>query len=334
MRDGTGWRATAYVILELPLSCAGAYLAAVPWVSGVFYLTYPLWWLILPLQGRGRRGGALHPLPISTPLPFGGLHIVTFPGALPLAALGAGLLLVAPWTTRLAVAGDLWLIRALLGRAGRSERIRELEESRALAVDDAAAALRRVERDLHDGAQARLVALAMHLGRARQKLGADGRPPDLPRAVELVDAAHQGAKDALTELRDLARGIHPPVLDSGLADALATLTARSAVPATLSADIPVRPTPAIETIAYFCVAELLANAAKHSSAGQLSVTATGRADMLLLSVLDDGTGGARQRDDGGLAGLAQRVRTVDGSISISSPAGGPTAVTVELPLRA
>jgi signal transduction histidine kinase len=333
LRDGTGWRAAAYLILKLPLACGGAYLAAVPWLGGTFYLTYPLWWLVLPLRGRG-PGGTGRPLPISTPLPFGGLHIVTFPGALAVAALGAGLLLAAPWATRLSVTLDLWLIRTLLARADRSERIRELEESRAQAVDDSAAALRRVERDLHDGAQARLVALAMHLGRAREKLGADGDPADVSRARELIDAAHQGAKDALAELRDLARGIHPPALDGGLEDALASLAARSAVPTELSARIPVRPTPAIETIAYFCVAELLANAGKHSSAGHLSIEATGRDGALLLRVLDDGTGGARQRDGGGLAGLAQRVRTVDGSIRISSPAGGPTAVTIELPLRA
>ncbi len=133
-------------------------------------------------------------------------------------------------------------------------------------MDDSAALLRQVERDLHDGAQIRLATLAMHLGMAREKLGDDGDPLDVAGARELVDAAHRGAKDALAELRDLARGIHPPVLDNGLADALATLAAGSAIPVELATDIPVRPTPAIETIAYFCAAELLANAAKHSLA--------------------------------------------------------------------
>ncbi|HEX2158101.1 MAG TPA: histidine kinase [Actinomycetes bacterium] len=200
-------------------------------------------------------------------------------------------------------------------------------------MDDAAERLRQVERDLHDGAQIRLATLAMHLGMAKEKLGDEGDPRDVTGARELVDAAHRSAKDALAELRDLARGIHPPVLDNGLADALATLAAGSAIPVELAADIPVRPTPAIETIAYFCAAELLANAAKHSHAGRILLEATGRDGTLLLSVTDDGAGGA---DPGGsgLTGLAQRVRTVDGRLEITSPPGGPTRVAVELPLRA
>jgi signal transduction histidine kinase len=222
----------------------------------------------------------------------------------------------------------------LLGAGRLSERVRELEESRASAVDDSAATLRRVERDLHDGAQARLVALAMSLGMAKEKLGDDGEPVNVTRARELVDTAHRSAKEALTELRDLARGIHPPVLDGGLPDALATLTARSAVPAGLTADIPARPTAAIETIAYFCAAELLANAAKHSAASHVAVTAAARNGALLLSVSDDGIGGADPDHGTGLAGLRQRVRTVDGRLDISSPPGGPTVVTIELPLSA
>jgi signal transduction histidine kinase len=194
--------------------------------------------------------------------------------------------------------------------------------------------LRRVERDLHDGAQIRLATLAMHLGMAREKLAGDPDPPDVTAARELVDAAHREAKDALAELRDLARGIHPPVLDNGLADALATIAASSAIPVELTSDIPERPTPAIETIAYFCAAELLANAAKHSSATTIRIRAAGRDGMLLLSVSDDGTGGADPAGGSGLAGLAQRVRTVDGRLEITSPPGGPTRITAELPLRA
>jgi signal transduction histidine kinase len=231
------------------------------------------------------------------------------------------------------VAADRWLLRGLLGQGRLAERVRDLEQTRALAVDDAAALLRQVERDLHDGAQIRLATLAMHLGMAREKLGDDGQPLDVAAARELVDAAHRGAKDALVELRDLARGIHPPVLDNGLADALATLAAGSAIPVELATDIPVRPTPAIETIAYFCAAELLANAAKHSKAGRIGLQATGQQGTLLLSVTDDGTGGADPAGSG-LSGLAQRVSTVDGRLEIASPPGGPTLVTVQLPLRA
>jgi signal transduction histidine kinase len=173
----------------------------------------------------------------------------------------------------------------------------------------------------------------MHLGLAKEKLGDGGDRLDVTGARELVDAAHRSAKDALAELRDLARGIHPPVLDNGLADALATLAVRSAIPVELATDIPARPTPAIETIAYFCAAELLANAAKHSLADRIGLQATGRDGMLLLSVTDDGAGGADPQGSG-LSGLAQRVSTVDGRLEIASPPGGPTRVTVELPLRA
>jgi signal transduction histidine kinase len=168
---------------------------------------------------------------------------------------------------------------------------------------------------------------------AKEQLGDDGDPPDVARARELVDAAHRGAKDALGELRDLARGIHPPVLDNGLEDALATLAATSAIPAELRCDLPERPAPAIETIAYFCAAELLANAAKHSHANQLTVQTTGRHGMLVLTVDDDGVGGADPAHGSGLSGLAQRVRTVDGRVDIASPPGGPTRITIRLPLR-
>src|SRR5262249_6654442 len=148
--------------------------------------------------------------------------------------------------------------------------------------------------------------------------------PDLAAARELVGAALQGAKDALGELRELARGIHPPVLDRGLTDALASLAATSAIPAELTLSVPVPPTPAIETIAYFCAAELLANAAKHSEANTITIKVTERAGYLALEVTDDGHGGADPSGGSGLTGLAQRVAVVDGRLDIASPAGGPT----------
>jgi signal transduction histidine kinase len=203
-----------------------------------------------------------------------------------------------------------------------------------MAVDDAVAQLRRVERDLHDGAQARLVAIAMTLGMAREKLGEDGPAEDAEGARELLDAAHASAKQAIAEVRDLARGIHPPVLDNGLPDALATLVAQSSVPATLVTEVGTRPTAAIEAIAYFCAAELITNVGKHSGASTASVEVIARADTLRLRVWDNGHGGARTEPGGGLAGLAERVRTVDGAMQVDSPAGGPTAVSVELPLHA
>jgi signal transduction histidine kinase len=220
-------------------------------------------------------------------------------------------------------------MRGLLGPGRLAQRVADLEQSRALAVDDSAAMLRRLERDLHDGAQVRLATLAMNLGMAREKLGDDASP----EARELVDAAHQGAKEALIDLRNLARGIHPAALGNGLADALATLAAGSAIPAGLATAIPERPAPAIETIAYFCAAELLANAAKHSHANRVTIEVAERDRMLVLRVSDDGRGGADPARGSGLSGLAQRVRTVDGRLEIASPAGGPTRVTVQLPLR-
>ena len=221
-------------------------------------------------------------------------------------------------------------------------RVRELEQSRARVVDDSAARLRRIERDLHDGAQAQMLAVAMKLGLAREKLGgtiagatvAGTAQADLERVLELVDAAHRGAKEAITELRDLARGIHPPVLDHGLGTALTTLAARSGVPVELVIDLPERPSAAIETIAYFCAAELLTNVAKHSGARHATLEVVHVPGLLRVRVSDDGSGGARIEARGGLAGLDERVRTVDGRLQVSSPPRGPTVVAVELPSHA
>jgi len=216
-------------------------------------------------------------------------------------------------------------------------RVRELEQSRARVVDDSATRLRRIERDLHDGAQAQMVAVAMKLGLATKKLRGmtDGAgQTDLDRVLELVAAAHRGAKEAVAELRDLARGIHPPVLDQGLGVALTTLAARSDLPVELVIDLPERPSAAIETIAYFCAAELLTNVTKHSGATHARLEAIHMSGLLRVRVSDNGCGGARVDASGGLAGLAERIKTVDGRLQLSSPPGGPTAVTVELPSHA
>jgi signal transduction histidine kinase len=231
---------------------------------------------------------------------------------------------------------ELWIAYHLLV-APLPQRVRELEQTRAHVVDDSAARLRRIERDLHDGAQAQMVAVAMKLGLATKRLGGmvDGTgQTDLDRVLELVVAAHRGAKEAITELRDLARGIHPQVLDQGLGPALSTLAARSDLPIELVVDLPERPSAAIETIAYFCAAELLANVAKHSGARHAILEVVHGPGLLRLRVSDDGTGGARIEAHGGLAGLAERVRTVDGRLQVSSPPGGVTVVTVELPSHA
>lgn len=230
---------------------------------------------------------------------------------------------------------ELWRAYVLL-LAPLPQRVRELERSRAHVVDDAAARLRRIEQDLHDGAQAQMVAVVMKLGLARDHLetAADSGQGQVTRALELVDAAHRGAREAIAELRDLARGIHPPALDEGLDAALAALVDRSDLPVELVVDLPERPSPAIETIAYFCAAELLTNAAKHSSARQARLEAVHAPGLVRVRVSDDGVGGAHVAAGGGLAGLDQRVEAVDGRLHVDSPVGGPTVVTVELPSHA
>ncbi|MFG2648046.1 sensor histidine kinase [Streptomyces sp. NPDC048436] len=330
--DGTGWRSAAYALVRLPVSCQGAY-AVLWWVVGLINLTAPLRWAVF---GQRPEPGSPEGMPVLTPFPFGGLDADRFAGTFLAVAIGVGTLLCAPWVTRLTTTADRRLIGALLGPGQLAARVRDLEVTRALAVDDAVALLRRVERDLHDGAQVRLVAVAMSLDMIRQRLMASegGGALDVVRLRQLVDGAHENATLALTELRDLARGIHPPVLDDGLPDALATLTARSTIPVDLVTEVPERPTPAIETIAYFCAAELLANVIKHSGADRAAITVAHLDGRLFLQVSDDGHGGADTEAGTGLTGLMQRIRTVDGRIDVNSPEGGPTAVTVELPLHA
>jgi signal transduction histidine kinase len=215
--------------------------------------------------------------------------------------------------------------------AAAAERARELQERRARAVDESAARLRRIERDLHDGAQVRLAALAMTLGEIKENLE---QAAGDDRTLGLVGAAHQNAKDTMAELRDLARGIHPAVLDRGLGPALGILAGTSAIPVTVTGAVTERPSPAIEAIAYFCAAELLANVTKHSGASRVAIGVREQGSGLVISVTDDGSGGARLVSGGGLAGLRERVQTVDGRLEVDSPAGGPTIVTVELPRHA
>ena len=216
--------------------------------------------------------------------------------------------------------------------AAAAERARELQETRARAVDQSAARLRRIERDLHDGAQVRLAALAMVLGEVTENLEhADGGTGDGGHVRMLISAAHRNAVETLAELRDLARGIHPPVLDRGLAPALGSLADTVSIPVDLSVPNGERPSAAIEAIAYFCAAELLANITKHSGASRAAITISDDRGRMLMTVTDNGSGGARLAPEGGLAGLCERVQTVDGHLGIDSPAGGPTAITISLP---
>jgi signal transduction histidine kinase len=335
LRDRVAWRALAYLFLRVPLAIVG-FIAAVS-----------LWWdalacLLSLIDVENPAGGprvfalgrTLFPSGYFSEGPFGFFHRVSF------ILIGALFLFAAPWVTRVFVTVDRFLIRSLLGPDPVATRVRSLEEARTQTVDASAATLRRIERDLHDGTQAQLVALAMRLGMAKEKLDDVDRLDDvgLHRVRELVEEAHRGAKEAIAELRDIARGIHPPVLDVGLEGAFATLAARSPVATEVSVDLRLRPTPAIEAIAYFCAAELLANVAQHARASRASVTCAQQGTWLRLAVRDDGHGGAHVATLGstssGLAGLAERVHGVDGQLNLVSPPGGPTVVTVDLPLRA
>ncbi|MEU4273025.1 sensor domain-containing protein [Streptomyces sp. NPDC026092] len=235
-----------------------------------------------------------------------------------------------PFVARGLSTADRAMVRGLLSPSDELERrIAELESDRGVVVDTAAADLRRIERDLHDGAQARLVALAMGLGLAKEKLLED---PEA--AAAMVDEAHGEVKLALQELRDLARGIHPAVLtDRGLDAALSSIAARCTVPVKVTVDLTERPAEAIEGIAYFTVSELLQNVSKHARARSASVDVWRRDDRLLLQVQDDGRGGARLDGGTGMSGLAERLGAVDGLFVLDSPEGGPTTVTAELPWR-
>lgn len=331
--DRSAWRAVTYLVAKLPLSLFGVWFALSIWLEALLSL-------LSPLLGRG--GGVPRTFGILARLIGPGYGGGAAPGHLGLLvtfATGLVLLFIAPWPMRLVVGLDCRLMQLLIGPDATTSRLRRLEESRAKTVDAAAETLRRIERNLHDGTQAQLVALAMRLGQAKEKLGTlAADEPELAAVQRLVDEAHRGAKEAITDLRDLARGIHPPALDTGLENALATLASRCPVPTELTVSLPSRPAPAIEAITYFCAAELLANVAQHASASRASLTCAQHGPWLRVVVRDDGRGGAAinrvGRASSGLAGLADRVGAVDGHLSVASPPGGPTAVTVDIPCRA
>jgi signal transduction histidine kinase len=245
------------------------------------------------------------------------------------ATSGALLFASASRVSRRLATADAALARWLLSPPrDLAARVTELEISRERVVDAAEGERRRIERDLHDGAQQRLVALAMELGRAKAKFGDD---PEGARV--LLDQAHIEAKTALTELRNLVRGVHPPILtERGLDPALSGLAALCPVPVDVHVEVPVRPKAAVEAVAYFMVAEALTNVAKHSRASHVDVVVESHGFPGTLTVLisDDGIGGADPRG-AGLSGLADRVSGVDGELSVESPSGGPTMISAVLP---
>jgi signal transduction histidine kinase len=258
-------------------------------------------------------------------------HLLAVPAGLA-GGLLAVLFPVAPWLARWFTETDEGLARALLGpgrRESLAQRVESLARSRADMVAAADAERRRIERDLHDGAQQRLVSLAMNLGMARERFEAEPEP-----VRQALAAAHDEAVLALTELREFIRGLHPAVLnDRGLDAALSGLAARAPLPVRLRVDMPKAAAPGVEAVAYFIVSEAIANVVKHAQATRAEVTVTRVGELLRITVTDDGRGGATPAagDGTGLRGLAQRAAAVDGTLSIDSPPGGPTTITAELP---
>ncbi|HEX2808076.1 MAG TPA: histidine kinase, partial [Kineosporiaceae bacterium] len=313
--DHRSWRATLHLTL---ISFWGVTVGSVT----VVLLAVSLALAALPLYRAALPYGTLA-------LPAGG----TLPAVWWVWLIGVAGLLVLPLVARGLVGVDLALARWLLG-PGNSEqvshltqRVETLTQTREAAVDSVELERRRIERDLHDGPQQRLVAIAMDLGMAKAKLADD---PESAR--ELLDKAHAASKEAIIEMRQVARGIHPPVLtDRGLDAALSALAARSPVPVTMRVALTQRPAPTIEAIAYFSVSEALTNVAKHSGARSAQVEVGETDGALQVVVSDDGRGGADPSRGTGLSGLRQRLSAVDGTLSVDSPPGGGTRLTMRLP---
>ncbi|MFF2088219.1 sensor histidine kinase [Nocardia sp. NPDC058176] len=325
--DLAAWRALAFLIVQAVLGVIVGYFVLVAIAVAVFTAISPVFWAI----GRPMNVDA-DGVERQSMVQFDDFYFDTWPRVLGLGAVGVLGCFVLPWLIRVVCLAHRQVAIWLLTPTDR-ERMAHLRESRRVAVEDSAATLRRVERDLHDGAQARLVTIAMALGRAEDRVA---RGDD---ASDLIADAHSSSKEALVELRELVRGIHPPALELGLEPALETLSARCAVPVELRYELIARPSPAIEAIAYFSVAELLTNVVRHADANHVlvSVVPTG-ARLLTVTVRDNGIGGAPRPDAGipgagsGLAGLAARAGTVDGTMTVDSAPGGPTVITLTLPL--
>ena len=322
-RSRATWRQLGYHLVAGPALAAGGIAVLGVWLAGVLYtLVYGYAWA-LPHQSllwRGRSpGGPANHLPAMLGIPADAY----------LTGAGIALLCAAPWLTGAVTALDATTARALLGPSRTEElehQVRRLAQTRAGAVDAADAERRRLERDLHDGTQQRLVSLAMNLGMARVEV------TTAEQAKHAIAAAHEEAKAALTELRNLIRGLHPAVLENrGLDAALSGVAARMPVPVRLTVDLPRRPPPVIEAVAYFVVSEALTNVAKHAQATQAEVFVQQASDRLHVIISDDGIGGADPARGTGLAGLAKRASSVDGTFEIASPPGGPTLITVDLP---
>ncbi len=315
LRSKPRWREIGYLFALLPVGTIGYALTAAAWGGSLALAALPAYVGHLPGESAkfyffeiGQDGGAWLAMAVGI----------------------VGLVYIAPWITMGIASAEHSMARALLGPTHEAELAAQVtlaETGRTAAVDSAEAERRRIERDLHDGAQQRLVALAANLGAAREKLEQE---PEEGR--EMVAVAHEEAKAALAEIRDLVRGIHPVILeDRGLDAALSAVVARSPVPVSLDVQVAKRPPPAVESAAYFVVNETLTNIARHAHATRAHISIARAGDRLVVEVRDDGIGGADTTGGSGLQGLRDRVAGLGGSMYVISPAGGPTTISVELP---
>ncbi|WP_233526361.1 sensor histidine kinase [Actinomadura spongiicola] len=319
--DPATWKDLVYLLALFPITLLEFVVSAAIWAGTVMLLFMPV---IVAVDGSGAEVSA----------GFVSYWAGNPIEALPISVLGLFGLVVAMYVTRVMAIGHSAFAGLMLGPSPAQKenvelrrRTEHLRASRARGVDAAEFERRRIERDLHDGAQQRLLAVAMDIGRARAKLEDD---PEGARA--LIEQAHAGTKEAISELRDLARGIYPAILtDRGLDPALSGLAGRAPVPVEVDVDLPERPPAAVESIAYFIVAESLANIAKYARATRASVRVVREDRWVVVEVIDNGVGGAVARSEGGLAGLADRAATIDGMLIVDSPPGGPTIIRADLP---
>ncbi|WP_433007085.1 sensor histidine kinase [Kribbella sp. CA-294648] len=316
LTDPATWRDIAWLLVNAVIGFTLTLLSAVLFLASVFYLIYPFLVWVTP-DGVFTE-------------PFGGLFTVNVATSFLMIPFGFFAFLIWLAAGERLLKGAAYVGKSLLGPTESAQlaiRVRELSDSRAETVDTQAAELRRIERDLHDGAQARLAALSMSLGMAEEMVARDPA-----QAAALLTEARESAGTALSELRDLVRGIHPPVLaDRGLEGAVKALALSLPFKVDVTIDLPGRPPAPVESAAYFAVAEALANALKHAAATTAWVQLTHENERLHILVGDDGVGGATVRPGGGLYGIERRLAAFDGTLTVASPTGGPTTVIMELP---
>lgn len=316
LKDKATWRDLQWLLID---SIAGFILAVLP----VTFFLYALWGPVLAL-------GVWKPIARHGGLWFGFIHITDQTSANYAAALGLAVGVLGLFVNPGLLRANFLLARSVLSPTHERElaqRVEHLTETRHDAVDTSAAELRRIERDLHDGAQARLVAVGMSLGTIEALM-----EKDPAQARQLLAAARESSAEALTELRDLVRGIHPPVLaERGFGDAVRALALRLPLPVEVDIELPGRAAEPVEAAAYFAVSEILTNAVKHSGARGIWLDAHHTRGMLRITITDNGRGGAEASRGSGLLGVERRLGAFDGIMAVNSPAGGPTMVTIEIP---